>query len=171
MAKEYLAAGKIVAMHGVRGEMRLKPWSDDASFLSGFRTVYLDEGGKAAKKVLSAKAHGNVTLLRLEGIESVEAAEQLRGQVLYIKKSDAALPAGSYFVEDILGLTAVDEANGAVIGTVSRIEAYPANDVWYINTGEKEYLIPNIPSVVKKIDFDEGKVYLFKMKGLFEDED
>ena len=89
----------------------------------------------------------------------------------YIKKSDAHLPEGSFFIEDIIGLEAVDEQSGELIGTVSDVERYPANDVWHIKSGEKEYLIPHIPPVVKKIDIAAGKVYIYKMKGLFEDED
>ena len=171
MSKEYLQAGKIVAPHGVRGEMRLKPWSDDAGFLKDFKTVYLDAAGKLPRKLLRAGAHGNVTLIRLEGVESVEQAEAMRGTVIYIKKSDAHLPEGSFFIEDIIGLEAVDEQSGERIGTVSDVERYPANDVWHIKSGEKEYLIPHISPVVKKIDIAAGKVYIYKMKGLFEDED
>ena len=171
MNKEYLQAGKIVALHGVRGEMRLKPWSDDAGFLKSFKTVYLDDAGKHARKLLSARAHGNITLIRLEGVESAEQAEAMRGTIIYIKKSDARLPEGCFFIEDIIGLEAVDEQSGDILGTVCDVETYPANDVWHIKNGEREYLIPHIPPVVKKIDIDAGKVYIFKMRGLFEDED
>ena len=171
MSKEYLEAGKIVGTHGIKGEMRLKPWSDDASFLKGFQTVYTDAAGKQAFKLLGARAHGNVTLVRIEGVESIEQAEEMRGKILYIKKDEAHLPAGTYFIDDIIGLTVIDEQNGETLGTVADVEQYPANDVWHIRNGEKQYLIPNIPPVVKKVDIDGGKVYIYKMKGLFEDED
>ena len=171
MSKEYLEAGKIVGTHGVRGEMRLKPWSDDASFLKGFQTVYTDAAGKQALNLLGARAHGNVTLVRIEGIESIEQAEKMRGKTLYIQKKDAHLPAGSYFIDDIIGLTVLDEQSGETLGTVTDVEQYPANDVWTVQNGEKQYLIPHIPPVVKKVDIAGGKVYIFKMKGLFEDED
>ncbi|MBE6817780.1 MAG: 16S rRNA processing protein RimM [Ruminococcaceae bacterium] len=169
MAKEYLEAGKIVSTHGVRGEMRVKPLSDDASFLSGFDTVFFDSGGQEPVRVIAARPHGNVTLLSLEGVDTVEKAERLRGKSLFIQKSQAVLPQGSYFIEDIIGLQAVDEVGGEVLGTVSDVQAYPANDVWFIRNGEREVLIPNIPDVVKKVCIEEGKVYIHKMKGLFED--
>ncbi|MBR2590969.1 MAG: 16S rRNA processing protein RimM [Clostridia bacterium] len=171
MSKEYLEAGKIVALHGVKGEMRLKPWSDDAAFLSAFNTVYLDAAGTQAKRLVSARPHGNITLIKIEGVDTPEHAEELRGHIIYIKKSDAKLPEGHYFVDDIIGLSAVDEADGTVLGTIRLIESYPANEVWHIQNGQREYLIPNVPAIVKKISPDEGKVYIFKMKGLFEDED
>lgn len=169
MNKEYLEAGKIVALHGVKGEMRLKPWSDDAAFLKDFDTVYLDAAGSLSKRLVAARPHGNITLIKLEGIDTPEQAEALRSQVIYIKKSDAKLPQGRYFVEDIIGLRAVDEASGETLGVVSDIESYPANDVWHIRAGDKEYLIPNVPAIVKKIDLEAGEVSVFKMKGLFED--
>ena len=169
MSKAFLEAGKIVALHGVRGEMRLKPWSDDAAFLKGFKTVYLDAQGEQPVRLLSARAHGNVTLIRLEGIDSAEKAETLRNMVLFIKKSDISLPQGHYFIDDIIGLQAVDAETLDPLGVVSEVEQYPANDVWHIRTDAGVVLIPHIPDVVKKVALDEGKVYIFKMKGLFED--
>ena len=143
MAKAYLEAGKIVSTHGVRGELRLQPWSDDAAFLSGFDTVYFDSEGKEPVRIVSARAHGNITLLKLEGIESLEAAEALRGKVLFVAKSQAKLPQGSYFVDDIIGLQAVDAAGGEVLGIVSDVQAYPANDVWFIRNAQKQVLPPH----------------------------
>ena len=171
MNKEYLEAGKIVALHGVRGEMRLKPWSDDSSFLKGFKVVYLSADGKQEVKLISARAHGNVSLIKLEGIDSVEKAQALRGKIVYIKKSDASLPEGRFFISDIIGCDAFEIESGEKLGVVSDIESYPANDVWHIKTQKGEVLIPNIPDVVKKIMPEEGKVLIRKMKGLFDDED
>ena len=139
MSKEYLEAGKIVGTHGVRGEMRLKPWSDDASFLKGLQTVYTDAAGKQTLNLLGARAHGNVTLVRIEGIESIEQAEKMRGKTLYIQKKDAHLPAGTYFIDDIIGLTVLDEQSGETLGTITDVEQYPANDVWTVQNGEKQY--------------------------------
>ena len=104
MAKEFLEAGKIVSTHGLKGEMRLQPWSDDASFLSSFESVFLDEKGEKEVKILSAKAHKNICLIALKGIDSIEKAESMRNKILYIKKSDASLESGSFFVDDILGI-------------------------------------------------------------------
>ena len=172
MAKEFLEAGKIVSTHGLKGEMRLQPWSDDASFLSSFESVFLDKDGTNEHKIISAKAHKNICLLRLEGIDSIEKAENLRNKIVYIRKSNASLEEGSFFVDDIIGINIVDEASGENLGTVSDVQSYPANDVWFIKTPDnKQVLIPNIPFVIKKVSLEENRVYIYKMKGLFEDED
>lgn len=172
MAKEFLEAGKIVSTHGLKGEMRLQPWSDDAGFLSSFKSVYLNKNGSDEYKIISAKAHKNICLLRLEGIDSIEKAEDLRNKIVYIKKSSASLEEGSYFIDDIIGIDIVDEANGENLGTVADVQSYPANDVWFVNTPDnKQVLIPNIPSVIKKVSLEQNCAYIYKMKGLFDDED
>lgn len=172
MAKEFLEAGKIVSTHGLKGEMRLQPWSDDASFLSSFESVFLDENGEREVRIISAKAHKNICLLRLEGIDSIEKAEALRNNIIYIKKSSATLEEGSFFIDDIIGIDIIDEQSGETLGVVSDVQPYPANDVWFVKTpADKQVLIPNVPAVVKKVSLEDNCAYICKMKGLFEDED
>ena len=170
MMKQFLQAGKIVALHGVRGEMRLKPWSDDADFLKQFDVVYFDACGQKPCRLLSARAHGNVTLIRLEGVDSAEKAEKLRGTVLYIDRSGITLPSGQYFISDIIGMQAVDVQSGEVLGEICDVQSYPANDVWHIKTANGTVLVPKTDEIVKKVDLEQRKAYIFKMKGLFEDE-
>lgn len=172
MDKEFLEAGKIVSTHGIKGEMRVQPWSDDSSFLKDFKILYFDSEGKKSVGVESARAHGTVTLLKLQGVDSIEDAESLRGKIIYINKADKPLSEGEYYVNDIIGLKIIDESNGELLGTVKGVESYPANDVWKIScTDGREVLIPNVPVIVKKVVLSEGNVYIYKMKGLFDDED
>ncbi len=79
MLKPFLELGRIVGTHGVRGELRVQPWCDTPSFLCKFSTVYLGTEKKAFH-VLSARPHKNIALVRLEGITTVEQADQIRGQ-------------------------------------------------------------------------------------------
>lgn len=172
MAKDYLEAGKIVSTHGLKGEMRLQAWSDDPAFLSSFESVYLDEEGKEKLDIISAKAHKNICLIALKGIDSIEKAESMRNKILYIKKSDASLESGSFFVDDILGIDIVDEQTGEKLGKVTDVQSYPANDVWFVLTPDNtQVLIPNIPDIIKRVALDEKCAYIYKMKGLFENED
>ena len=77
MKKEFLEAGKIVGTHGVRGMVRIDPWTDSCDFLKQFKTLYI-KGGNVALNILSVSAHGRVAIAKIEGVETIEAAEKLR---------------------------------------------------------------------------------------------
>lgn len=170
MPQKFLQVGKIVGTHGVRGEMRVQPWCDSPEFLAGFKKLYTDKNGEGVLCVKS-RAHGNICLIKADTVNSIEEAERLRGKVLYIGRSDCKLPEGSYFIEDIIGCTAVDFDTAAEYGSVVDVSQTGANDVWHIKYNGNEYLIPNVPEFVKRVDIDEGKVYITPLKGTFDDED
>ena len=77
--------------------MRVNPWCDSPEYMAKFKTLYFADNEGCAVQVKSARPHGNIVLLRINGVETVEAAQKLRGKVLYMKRSDAKIPAGSYF--------------------------------------------------------------------------
>ena len=83
MLKDYLSVGQIVGTHGVRGEMRVQPWCDTPDFLKQFSTLYYDPRGERSVKVVSARVHGAVVLLTLEGVDTMEKASSLSGVLLF----------------------------------------------------------------------------------------
>ena len=171
MKSPFLEAGRVVGTHGVRGELRVEPWCDSARFLTGFSEFYWD-GGREKVKVVSSRPHKSLLLLKLEGVDTVEAADALRGRVLWLARKDAALPEGRYFVQDILGLSAVDADSGRVYGKVTDVFPPGANDVYQVPAGDgKEYLVPAIRDVVARVDPDEGVLELRPMRGIFDDAD
>ena len=171
MKSPFLEAGRVVGTHGVRGELRVEPWCDSARFLTGFSEFYWD-GGREKVKVVSSRPHKSLLLLKLEGVDTVEAADALRGRVLWLARKDAALPEGRYFVQDILGLSAVDADSGRVYGKVTDVFPTGANDVYQVTDGDgKEYLVPAIRDVVVRVDPDEGVLGLRPMRGSFDDAD
>ena len=169
MKKEFLEVGQVVGTHGVRGTMRVKPWSDESDFLSDFKRVYLDKG-ETELKIVSAKAHGNVTLLDIKGIDSIEKAEALRGKVLTVSRDDIALPEGRYFVDELMGCAVTDADTGENLGTITDVSKTGANDVWHITKGGNEYLIPAIESVIVSVDVEKEIAVLRPLKGIFDDE-
>ena len=171
MKSPFLEAGRVVGTHGVRGELRVEPWCASARFLTGFSEFYWD-GGREKVKVVSSRPHKSLLLLKLEGVDTVEAADALRGRVLWLARKDAALPEGRYFVQDILGLSAVDADSGRVYGKVTDVFPTGANDVYQVTDGDgKEYLVPAIRDVVVRVDPDEGVLELRPMRGIFDDAD
>ncbi len=173
MIKEYLEIGEIVGTHGVRGELRLNPWCDSPDFASKFKTLYYDSNGGCAAHIKNARPHGNIVLLTIEGVDSVEKAQRMRGKILFMKRSDAKLPEGRYFIAELIGCTVYDaDCPEKVYGTLSDVSATGANDVWHITSKDgKEYLIPAIPDVVIETDVASDRVVIRPLKGIFDDED
>ena len=161
MKKQYLEAGRIVNTHGVRGEVKIEPWADDAAFLSRFGRFYLDG---ASVRVLSCRVHKTVCIAALEGIDDVNAAMALKGKVLFIDRDDAKLPAGTVFIQDILGARVVDEA-GNVLGVLEDVMPAPAASV-YVVRGEREILIPDVPAFILDKDADRGIVTVRLIDGM-----
>ena len=161
MKKRYLEAGQIVNTHGVRGEVRIQPWADEAAFLTRFRRFYIDG---APVKVRSCRVHKQMCVAALEGVEDVNAAMALKGKVLFIDREDARLPAGTVFLQDIIGARCVDET-GRELGTVEDILSEPAASVLVVQ-GEREILIPDVPAFVLRKDADAGLVTVRLIDGM-----
>lgn len=171
MIKDYLEIGQIVSTHGVRGEIRLNPWCDGPEFVKKFKTLYRDDKGNKHFKVLSCRPHGNVAILKLEGVDTIEDARALKNTVLYMKRSDVNLPEGEWFISELIGCEVLDcDDNGISYGTLTDIDSGAANDIWYIRTAdEKEVLIPAIKDVVIRCDVADNKVYIRPLRGLFDE--
>ena len=170
MKKQFLDSGKIVGTHGIKGEVRIEPWADSPAFLAAFRTLYLDGRGERKIKVKS-RPHKNITLCKIEGVDTIEDAERLRGKIVYINRDDIALEEGVHFVQDLIGLEVRDRDTGEVYGTLSDVLRTGANDVYEIKRDGKTYLAPVIDEVVREINVEEGYVLLTPMKGIFDDAD
>ncbi len=172
MIKPYLELGQIVSTHGIKGEIRLNPWCDTPEFTKKFKTLYFDCDGKMPVAVTSARPHGNVSIMKLCGVDSVEAAAALRGKMLYFKRADAHLEKGTWFISELLDCTVTDFDNrGTVYGIITDVSSTGANDVWYIKTPSgEEVLIPAIKEVVRECDVENGVVYITPLRGLFDDE-
>jgi len=170
MLKQYLETGKIVGTHGVRGMVRVQPWCDSGEFLAGFKTLYGDQNGDKKLKILSAKPHGNVVIMSIAGVDSIEEAEKLRGTVVFMDRNDARLPEGRYFISDLLGLDVTDADSGEILGKLTDVSETGANDVWHITRGGKEYLVPAIDEVLVSVEPEKETIIIRPLKGIFDDE-
>lgn len=172
MIKEYLEIGQIVGTHGVRGEIRLNPWCDSPDFVRQFKTLYFDAHGNKSVKVVSSRVHGNIALLKLEGIDSVESASALRNKILFMKRADAKIDDGSYFIAELIDCRVIDADDESVeYGVLSDVSQTGANDVWHIKKDGREFLLPAIPQVVCDVNVKDGIIKIRPLKGIFDDED
>ena len=160
MRKEYLEAGKIVSTHGVRGEMKVLPWADGPEFLTLFDRVYLS--GKEYP-VESVRIQKTCNLLKLQGVDTVEAAQALRNQTVLVLRSDVELEEGTAFIAELIGLPVY--AGGKEIGRLREVLPMPGNDV-YVVKGEKEYMIPAVKEFVQEINVEEGFLRVSLIEGM-----
>ena len=179
MNNTYLETGKIVSTHGIKGEVKVLPWADSPEFLLKFKTFYLakpfsaGEGvtaptvgthaGYVALSVESSRVQKTCVLVKFRGIDTVEAAQQLRNRVISIARDDPHIPAGTVFQADLIGLPV--RSGGAEIGKIAEILSMPASDVWVVK-GEREYMIPNVKAFVPAIDLSLGYVNVNLIEGM-----
>lgn len=160
MQSEFLEAGKIVSTHGIRGEVKILPWADDAEFLVGLPRVYLN-GREFA--VTSSRVQKTCVLMKLSGVDDVDAAAKLREHIVCIRRTDVTLPEGAVFIADLIGLPVL--AGEKQIGHITDILSMPGNDVYVVN-GSREYLIPAVPEFILERNLDEGYVRVKLIEGM-----
>lgn len=165
MKSEFLETGVIVNTHGVRGEVKIAPWADSPAFLCRFDAFYLDG---AAVKVLSARPHKSMVLCALEGVDTVEKAMKLKGKVVSIRRDQVELPPGRHFLADLVGLTALDADTGGELGKVEEVLTPPAQNVYVVRGGGKEYLIPAVPAFVAETNVEAGWLKVRLIEGMGE---
>lgn len=169
MKKPYIETGKIVGTHGVKGEMRLNPWSDTPQDIIKFKKLFLDSEGKAFLQVDKMRVHGNIIILKANNIDDIASAEKYRNKIVFVKREDFKIEKGKYFIQDLIDCKVYDETTKECYGVISDVSQTGANDVWHIKTEKgAELLIPSIPDVVKKVDTDNGVIIIKPLEGLFE---
>ena len=168
MPKRFLEAGKIVGTPGVRGDLKVQSWCDSPEVLCDFDTLYLDE--KTPVTVEKAQVHKNVVLMHLTGIDTVEAAETLRGRVLHLDRDDVDLPDDLVFIQDILGFAVHDRRTDSEVGKLRDvITSNPAHDMYEIKTAEGRLVyVPASKPFLEEIDMQAGVIYIRSIEGLLE---
>lgn len=165
MKLDYVRVARIAGVHGIRGELRALPLDGDPEFLTDFKTFYLD-----GRPVASAacRVHKGMALLKLEGVEDRTAAEALRGKELFIRRSDARLPAGEYFDDELIGLDVYDGETGECVGELTKVERYPASKVYTVR-GVKEFLVPAVKDAfILGVDLENNRMDIRVWEGLTE---
>ena len=169
MKCEFVPVGRIVGVHGIRGELRVLPLEGEAEFLTGFKTFYLE--GRPVKAE-ACRVHKGMAILKLDCASSMEEANALRGRVLWCDRQEVELDDRTFFIQDLIGLRVVDADEPSLFyGTLTQVSATGANDVYHIEKDGKTRLIPAIRQVVISTDPDAGEMRIRPLKGLFDDAD
>lgn len=168
--EDLILIGKITGTHGIRGQVRVIPYSGDAASilsLSAF-LVRMRNGEYSSLGINGAVEHKKKVLVTVAGIHDVNAALALVGCEVFVQRDQLPdLPDGEYYWQDLFGLAVLDE-QGRSIGELTDILATGANDVYVVKNGEKEYLIPAISDVVLTIDLTMRTMTVRPMEGLLD---
>lgn len=145
--------GEIIKPHGVRGELRVEPYTSVVERFEWLEHVYVGNPPQRVG-VDTVRYHQGQVLLKLSGDDTRDAAEARRGLQLYVPE-DEAIPLGDdeYFLHDLIGLAVVDE-QGAALGTLTEVLETGANNVFVVQSESSELLLPDIPDVIIDIDFE-----------------
>lgn len=174
--RDLIRVGRLTRTHGVRGDLKMHPDTDDVRHLDGVETLHVgadaDSARPLAVEALRAMPtkQGTTVLVRFVGIASPEAAEGLRGQGVY---ADAAvlppLSDDEYFLHDALGLAAED-TDGRPLGRVVDVLEMPAHPVLVVETAAGDrVMVPAVPAFVATLDTAAGRLVLHTVEGLFDD--
>ena len=168
--KQYLEIGKVNNTHGIKGEVKLAMWCDGIDYIKQLKTVYLDDEGEKALTLLSARQQKNVAILKLTEVTDIDAAEQLKGKVLYCNRDDAVIDEGTHYLADIIGCYVVDVDTEEEYGKIVDVLNYGASDIYDVESWGKHTLVPAIADIVKEIDTEYQVVRIKPMKGLFDED-
>lgn len=154
---EQVVLGKIVAPHGVRGDLRIMPLTSNLQLFMEMGYLLLPDGKRLTVK--QARPHKNVIIVTAEEITSIEAVEALRGRKVSVYRKDLPeLPEGRYYVGDLIGLPVFDE-EGKQIGTFKDVLPTGSRDVYVIAPPEgKDILVANIPENIREIDLPGKRI-------------
>jgi 16S rRNA processing protein RimM len=154
--EELITIGQIINTHGLNGELKVYPLTDDIRRFRKLEKVLVDG---TEMKIVWCKLQTDKVILKLEGIDSIEEAQKYFKKYLEVRREDAVeLPEGSYFIADLVGCTVFD-SDGNNLGVVYDVLKTGSNDVYWIKEG-KELLIPALKDIVLEVDILNRKIVI-----------
>ena len=163
MKLQYIEAGEIVTTHGVRGEVKVLCWLDDPEMLCEFDRCRID--GKAYT-MDQVRVQKTCNLVKLSGIDTMEAAQAMRGKAIELYRED--IDDEVIFAAELIGMEVYTE--GTCIGKIKDVLDYPGNSV-YVVKGEYEYMIPAVNQFILSTDMEANRMEVKLIQGMRSDED
>ena len=163
MRLPFIEAGEIVNTHGVRGEIKMLPWLDSPEDMRGFTRCRI--GGKDYA-ITACRVQNTCNLLKLEGVDTMEAAQALRGKTVNLYREDR--DEDVIFAGDLIGMEVFSQAER--IGELTQVLDYPGNQV-YVVKGEREYLVPAVKEFILSTDLEANRMEVKLLEGMETDAD
>ncbi len=167
--EKFFQVGIFTNTHGVRGEIKVFPTTDDISRFKKLKEVILrTKEGDITMKIAGTRMQKQMVLMRFAGIDNINDIEKYKGSGLFVHRKDAIpLKENEYFIADLIGL-AVESDDGRQFGKLTEVLQTGSNDVYVVNDGKKEWLFPAIPDCVQRVDIEAGRMIVHVMDGLEE---
>lgn len=168
--EQFLRVGVISSTHGIRGEVKVFPTTDDINRYKKLKEVYLAaDGGNILLELEQVKFSKNMVIVKFKGFDNINDIEKYKGKDLLVTRENAIeLAPDENFIVDLIGLNVVTD-EGEDFGTVADILQTPANDVYVIQAKDgKEYLFPSIKQCILDVNLEEKRVLVHIMDGLLD---
>lgn len=164
--EDFLMVGVIANTHGVRGEVKVYPTTDDVNRFKKLKEIYMGDE-KAPLHIQSVKFQKNMVILGFKEYTSLNEVEGLRNKELFVDRAHAVkLQKDEYFISDLIGIEVVTD-EGKTLGEVQDVLQTGANDVYVVKTTDgKEVLLPAIKECVLNVDMNERVMSVHIMEGL-----
>lgn len=168
MAEDLLQVGVITTTHGIRGEVKVFPTTDDPARYKNLKEVLLDTGKERIPlKVQGVKFFKQFVIVKFKGIDDINEIEKYKGKGLFVTRENAVeLEEGEYFIADLIGLKVITDEEKA-LGTLTDVLQTGANDVYAVTMESgKEVLIPAIKDCILNVDIEQGILKVHLLEGL-----
>ena len=163
---KYLEIGQIVNTFGIKGMVKVKPFSDDIRRFDKLKNVYIKKNSIEKKYIIEeVKYHKQMVLIKFKGIDKIEEAELLKNSYILINREDEEpLEEGVYYIVDLLGLDVYTDEN-ILLGNLEDIYNTGSNDIYVVkDENGKQILLPGIPDVIKEVDIENKKIIVHLLK-------
>ena len=163
-----LEIGQIVNTFGIKGMVKVKPFTDDIKRFDELKTVYVEKNNNQTEyEIEEVKYHKDMVLIKFKGIDTVEQAEMLRNSYLTVSRDSVEkLEEGRYYIVDLLGLEVYTDEQ-VLLGTLEDIFNTGSNDIYVVKDKQgKQILLPAIQDVIKQIDIENKKIIVHLLPGL-----
>ena len=166
--QEYFEVGQIVNTNGLKGLLKINPFTDDITRFERLKTIFIEHKKELLEfEIESVRYQKKQVLLKLKGIDTIEEAEKYREDYLKINRNkEEKLPEDTYYIVDLIGLDIYTEG-GELLGKLDDVFSTGSNDVYVVKNSEgKQILLPAISDVIKNIDLEQKKIVVNLIEGL-----
>lgn len=166
---EYLEIGQIVNTQGLKGEMRIYPYTDDVKRFDDLKKIYVEiDNEKIRLDIKSVRYYKNLVIAKFDNIDTIEQAIKYKGKYIFIDEGDKLdLPDDTYYIADLINCIVIDNKTSLQVGIITDVFKTKANDVYVVKQElGNEILIPAIKKVIANIDIKSKKVFINSLEDL-----